>query len=344
VDPACARTHNDLDCFGPVESNADYERERKAAETFLARASRVLKGPAATTGATENAVHYAQLAEIHYRCAGKAPGHSEMLLLAEELEAQRLKSALSEKLSHACANRGQEVAAQAATQARNADSLEDAESAAKLAMEAAALAELQRSKLPDKTNTSAAIAARTSATLAHRELSLRKGAEETICGKDSKGRPGSTCLSFGVFGAMLSYLWVWNASSFTSRPRFADVVVPAVAGRWEPWSEQGVGWVALEVGAYTTFLSRSLVASSPTTTKMACNQSASEYEKRLPCEANSAVYPYMAGYVGATFGRAGLGYLTIAPLTLGVAQVGSRQALRGYFGTTVGALQINGRF
>ncbi len=53
---------------------------------------------------------------------------------------------------------------------------------------------------------------------------------------------------------------------------------------------------------------------------------------------------YFGVYAGVTMGRKGVGFVTLAPITAGIAQLGSRATLVPYVGMSVGVLQLNGSF
>ncbi len=260
---------------------------------------------------------------------------------AAYVTASKQRAYLLPLLAHARARDAALAAKKAADDAAAAKNAEDARAAAKAADRAVADARAQRDFMNDAYTAAALDAAIVSANAAQSEADLRAVAPDTMCGADDKGRPKKICGTFGIFAAALSYVWVWtDATNITSRPHLASVGVPSVALRYVPWT---TGWVSLEWGGYSAFLTKSLTASSPAGTKSACVRSPSDYENRLPCEANPDAYPYLGTYVGATVGRSGVGFLTIAP-TLGVAQLGSASALRPYFGLTIGILNINGKF
>lgn len=175
---------------------------------------------------------------------------------------------------------------------------------------------------------------------AQREVDLINSGPNSICGAKDNGRPKESCGTFGLYAASLSYIWIWtSADTVTARPRLASVAVPSASYRLRL-----VDWLAADFGGYSAFLTKSLTATSPTVAKAPCSKSPTEYENRLPCEANPDAFPYFAAFAGITAGRDGVGFLTVAPLNVGLTQVGSRSKLNLFYGLTLGVVQVNGSF
>jgi hypothetical protein len=329
---------------------ATQAREISIADMLIAQAKNALAtlppdDRAANPAEVLNALQAIDLAAFRLgTCAEKSGGTADSRAKLDA--AVTLQSEVLRRLTHACTAQASATAERSFHEAYDASSNDVAQAAADRAADAVIIAQKLRSRVSDAINAAASAQAENWAALAQHEMDVRSGAKDSICKENAKGRPQTLCGTYGMFAATLSYVMVWNSfsdfSGATTRPHLPSVAVPDVALRWLP--SQDVGWVALEIGAYTSFLTQSLTAASPSVTKVACTRNASEYENRLPCEANANVYPYLALYLGATVGKAGIGYLTVAPVNFGIAQVGSSSALRPYFGITVGALQLNGKF
>jgi hypothetical protein len=56
------------------------------------------------------------------------------------------------------------------------------------------------------------------------------------------------------------------------------------------------------------------------------------------------MYAYVGVYAGLTVGRKGVGFVTVSPITAGIAQIGTRSTLLPYVGMSIGVLQLNGNF
>jgi hypothetical protein len=178
----------------------------------------------------------------------------------------------------------------------------------------------------------------------------KKKAEESLCSASSDNPQAvkSLCLVFGLFAASLSVVRVEGEGlpspsgfySGQSSHHLTSIAVPFAGARWVPL--KSVGYVSLDVAAYSAFLTQNLNASTPTGRKEPCSSTATDFASRLPCEANAPVFPYLGAYLGITVGKSGLAYVTLIPFTLGLAQVGTSTALRGYMGWSVGVIQLNG--
>jgi hypothetical protein len=180
----------------------------------------------------------------------------------------------------------------------------------------------------------------------------------SLCGLRDDGTPRTTCGVAGVFGATLSQMfWTSPMGAYggSSTQRLASVAVPFAAWRWAPLFEREPleaedperlygGYVAFEIGAYSAFLTKALAAADPDPTLSSCSRDGGDFERRLPCQANAAIYPYLGTYAAMTAGRSGVGYITISPVTLGLAQVGAEKGLRWFAGWMMGIFQINGAF
>lgn len=256
-------------------------------------------------------------------------------------EALALKSALTVAWSHLLARDATRAAAQALANARSASNLDDAKTAAAAVELQAAKVRGQLRIVSDPFMLAAAAEADGYEASAKAEVDLRDGAAKAMCGADDHGRRKRMCGTYGIFAAALSYIWTQTDGSWNSRPRLNSVGVPSVAFRWLP---PKIGWLAVDLGGYSAFLTKSLTATTPSVDKISCTRSPSDYENRLPCEANTLAYPYLAGYVGLTAGRDGIGFITLSPVTFGIAQLGTSSVLAPYVGVMVGFLQINGTF
>jgi len=230
-------------------------------------------------------------------------------------------------------------AQRALVDAQKAKNVDDAKVAAKVASDQAKAAREAGSPSGDPCTSKAVAAVEAIATAAQEQVELRESAPSTMCGAGDLGLPKQYCGIYGISAAALSYLWTANGDGVSAGRRLASVGVPAVAFRW-PWTS----WLAVDVGGYSAFITKSLESTTPSVGKVPCSKSPTDYETKLPCEATNEMYAYLGVYGGLTMGREGVGFLTLSPLTFGIAQVGSRSTLVPYLGLSVGVLQVNGTF
>jgi hypothetical protein len=233
-------------------------------------------------------------------------------------------------------------ASNALDDARAASTLDDAKAAAKRAQDAAANALAKHTESGgDKDVDAAWKEADDRAAAANAEVDSRTSATSSICGADDKGRLRHICGTYGLSAGALSFVAVRTPDGWTTQNHLLSVAVPSAAFRLVIIPQ---GWLSFDIGLSSAFLTQSLAYGAPSTSKTACTVGANVFENKLPCEANAVVYPYMAGYAGFTAGKSGIGFITIAPITAGMAQVGSDTTLRFYIGFSVGVLQLNGKF
>jgi hypothetical protein len=240
---------------------------------------------------------------------------------------------------HMIAERALIDATKALADAKKAKNTDEAKTAAKAATEQAKAARAALAIAADDCTRKKVAAVETTADLAQEQVELRESAPSTMCGADSLGLPRRSCGVYGISAAALSFLWSADGNGLRAGRRLTSVGVPAVAFRVAL-----TNWVALDLGGYSAFITKSLASTSPSVDRVACSRSPTEFENRLPCEASNEMYAYGGVYAGFTLGRSGIGFLTIAPATAGLAQLGSRTTLVPYVGFSVGALQLNGNF
>lgn len=190
-----------------------------------------------------------------------------------------------------------------------------------------------------------------------------KRAEGALCGRaqgeprtNQPAAPRSMCFFYGIFTASLSRVSVFGESGSTPKSPYwggetahqiAAIVVPVAGVRLIPFHDSQ-GYIALDLGAYSSTFSprirtREGAESSAPEATISCSRAGGEFEKRLPCEGNVTLNPYLAGFIGVTIGRNGLGYLSAIPFTIGFGTLGREATLRGYYGWTVGFAQLHGR-
>jgi len=252
---------------------------------------------------------------------------------------QQLRNQLSLAIVHMRLQTASQTANDALDAAKKAKNIDDAKAAAKTAAAQAQLAHDQLALQSDDCAQRIAATVRTTDEAVQHQVDLRDGANESMCGADDLGLPKSSCGIYGVSAAALSYLWAFSGSGVDEGRQLASVGVPAAAYR-----AVLNNWVALDVGGYSAFISKSLASATPSADRVACSKSPTDYENRLPCEASNQMYPYFGAYLGFTMGRKGVGFLTVTPITAGIAQLGTRATLMPYFGLSIGALQLNGSF
>jgi hypothetical protein len=258
-------------------------------------------------------------------------------------KAHRVISDVNDELvtavAHMTAQQAVADANQALANARKSRTVEDAKALSEAADKHAAEARDQLAHANDVCTQRKVTAAETAADLAREQVTLRESGPDSLCGANDLGLPQSICGIFGISAAALSYLWAVEGDGVRSGRRLTTVGVPAGAFRYVL-----MPWVAIDLGGYSAFLTKSLASTSPSVDKVSCAQSPTEYENRLPCEATNEMYAYLAGYAGLTVGRKGVGFVTLQPLTVGIAQRGTSPTLVPYFGISVGVLQVNGTF
>jgi hypothetical protein len=288
----------------------------------------------------------ASFANDHFECAQQSAGATadQRARAGRNLaRAVLLRQALALEFARVNAAVDAAAAEDALADTLAAATMDDAKAAAKKAQDSAAKALTQRqAALGDKVVAQYWQRADKASAAAQAEIDLRNSATSAICGADDHGRLRQWCGTYGLFAAALSYVSVRGPDGWTARNHLVSVAVPSVAFRFLPIPS--VGWFALDLGLYSAFLTQSIAYQAPTNAKTACTPNPNDFENKLPCEANATVYPYLAGYFGASLGKSGVGFLTIAFPSVGLAQLGSDTTLRLYMGITVGALQLNGKF
>ncbi len=181
----------------------------------------------------------------------------------------------------------------------------------------------------------------------------QEAASDALCGEaDGGGEPRRLCFVFGLFTAALSRVVVSGEDGTgalspyfggrTSR-QLAAAAIPATAARVVPIDS--APYVSIDLGVYSAFLSPRLETASTqssSTSKTSCSSTAGNFEKNLPCQANAPLNPYAAFYLGATFGKENVGYVSFLPITLGLGTVGDSKKMTSFYGWTLGMVQLNG--
>jgi hypothetical protein len=168
----------------------------------------------------------------------------------------------------------------------------------------------------------------------------RLGASNLCGGFDPDGALTRWCITYGLFAATLSAIEFINSSPSGSRGgRLVSVFVPYAGLRVIPFVR--VPFLSFDFTLYSAFITSAGIDSTPASTP--CGGGGNALLRNLPCESNPKIQPYAAMLAGVTFGKDNIGYLTLAPLTLGVASVGSLGAY-WYAGALAGTLQLTGRF
>jgi hypothetical protein len=230
-------------------------------------------------------------------------------------------------------------AQQALTNAQKSKNVDDAKAAAKVAAASAKAARDALAIAADVCTRNTVTTVEQIAGQAQEQADLRDSAPNSMCGPDSNGLPQKMCGIYGVSAAALSYLWTLNGSTGSGGRRLASVGVPAGALRITL-----TNWAAVDIGGYSAFITKSLASAVPNVSKISCSKNPTDYENRLPCEASNEMYAYFGVYGGITVGRKGVGFVTLTPITFGIAQLGTRTTLVPYVGLSVGVLQLNGSF
>lgn len=169
----------------------------------------------------------------------------------------------------------------------------------------------------------------------------RRLAAANLCGGfNADGGVTRVCVTYGAFSAALSTIWFLDgAPDGLKGGRLLSVLVPYAGGRIIPF--QYVPYLSLDLILYSAYITSGSVETAPAAT--ACGGGGNALLQNLPCETNPVIQPFAAFMAGVTLGRDNIGYLTLAPLTIGFAKVGS-QGVHPYIGMLAGTLQLTGRF
>lgn len=268
-----------------------------------------------------------------------------------------------------------EQASRAASRTKDAQSIEDATRAADLASGAADDARRIADQVEKKYGTSVvgsvmaevrgvsqgADDVEAMAASAKLELQRKESASTALCGANSTLHARPLCVYYGIYTATLSQVRVKGEPGSTvepfwggqSRHRLASVAVPTVGVRlrlpypvvWYLTKWKQLKFASLDLGVYSAFISPTVSeggAAVKGSAEPSCSKSNGEFETRLPCQGNASVSPYAAGYFGVTFGKSGIGYVSLMPITVGVGQVGTEGSLRTFSGWTVGLIELHG--
>jgi hypothetical protein len=173
--------------------------------------------------------------------------------------------------------------------------------------------------------------------------SKRRGAVRSLCGGYSDdGQFRTPCLVYGVLSSSVGYSWILDPGlKGTGRLPTLAAAVPYGAVRFILGEGEFWRFVALDLAVYSAFLSTNpslLVKPSPN-----CATQDNGLTRALHCETNPAVRTFAGFSAGLTVGQSNVGYLTLAPISIGFAQIGD-QGIRPVFGMYASALQITGKF
>jgi hypothetical protein len=164
---------------------------------------------------------------------------------------------------------------------------------------------------------------------------------QSLCGGyDIDGKFRWTCLTYGVIASAVSYSW--KLGDFPSGMRGSTLVsmaVPYGAFRITPSTRSFGRLIAIDVMLYSAYLSTTPASAAAS----ACVANGNALERSLHCEANPTIHPYAALGIGVTFGKSGLGYVTLMPLSIGYAQYGA-QGIFPYVSMFGSVLNVTGRF
>ncbi len=167
-------------------------------------------------------------------------------------------------------------------------------------------------------------------------------ATKSLCGGiDSDGQLRHWCAAYGIVAASLSQIWKLSQVPYGLQGgRLVSVAVPYIGIRYLP--SINVSFLALDLNLYSAYFTTAALTPNGTSGS-SCFSGQNSLEKALPCESNPQIQPYAALQVGATFGRDGIGYVTLSPLNIGFANFGN-EGVHPYFGLVAGSLQITGKF
>jgi hypothetical protein len=168
----------------------------------------------------------------------------------------------------------------------------------------------------------------------------RRLASSNLCGGfDADGSLSRYCITYGAFAAAISAVeFLDKAPDGLKNGRLLSVLVP-YAGLRIP--TQVVPYLSFDFTLYSAYITTGSIDTTPAPTP--CGGGSTALLRNLPCEANPKIQPYAAFLAGVTLGQNNVGYLTLAPLTVGYARVGS-QGVHPYIGVLAGTLQLTGKF
>lgn len=174
------------------------------------------------------------------------------------------------------------------------------------------------------------------------ESHLRLSATKSLCGGiNSDGTMRTFCVSYGIVAASISQLWKIGSQPYgLSTGRLVSVAIPYIGLRWIP--TMSYSFLALDLNAYSAYFTSGtlgVTGSQPAS----CTGAQNALERSLPCEANPQIQPYAAVQFGATLGRDGIGYVTLAPISLGFGSFGN-EGVHPYYAMVAGSLQLTGKF
>ncbi|AUX39952.1 uncharacterized protein SOCE26_013470 [Sorangium cellulosum] len=167
----------------------------------------------------------------------------------------------------------------------------------------------------------------------------RIATNHSICKFDDVGRVNLVCISVGIIPASVSYVYyaaMPKGYSGQYSRQLASIGLPTASFRINPHP-----WFAIDIGGQLPAV-LSFTADSNKTTS--CTSDRNTFTDKLPCETRAELRPLVGIYTGVTFGVDRIGFLTLSPLSAGLARVGKQEKYTFYMGSFAGVLQLSNTF